>query len=487
MLRSLLFLLLFACTSKPPEKPNFEETHLLFDMDTEVQDYLCPIQGEIPSWLSGTLLRNGPAKFTVDGQRTAWFDGLAMLHAFSFNNKEVHYSNRFLRSKQYYQMMGGIMDFAGFAQDPCKKKFKDQTSLFIPEEAKEIANAVVSIAKYADQMVALTETPLPVIFDPHTLATLGNFDFKDDLIKNRTFESAHPKKDGNETINYQVKYGRESFYTIWRLTEGSSTREILAEVPVDLPAYMHSFGLTQNYVILVQYPFVVKPIDLLKEKKPFIFNFKWRPERGTLFTIVDRKTGQVRTTIKTDPFFAFHHVNAYEEGDTILLDIITYPNASEIEEVTDTKTEVNSSTTLERFTLSIKDATFTREQMGDGLPEMPTIALSHTGRPYRYCYAINYFFPKSITDIRPLYKYDLIERTSKTWQEEGCAPGEPIFVPNPKAKNEDDGVILSLVLDVANQTSFLLILDAKNLQEIARAEIPHPVPLGLHGLWSNQN
>ena len=69
------------------------------------------------------------------------------------------------------------------------------------------------------------------------------------------------------------------------------------------------------------------------------------------------------------------------------------------------------------------------------------------------------------------------------WQEEGCYPGEPIFVAAPHGAREDDGVVLSLVLDATREKSFLLVLDATSLKEIGRAWLPHAVPLGLHGAF----
>ena len=57
------------------------------------------VTGQMPSWLSGTLIRNGPAQFEVGSQHYRhWFDGLAMLHGFTFREDQVLYSNRFLRS-----------------------------------------------------------------------------------------------------------------------------------------------------------------------------------------------------------------------------------------------------------------------------------------------------------------------------------------------------------------------------------------------------
>jgi hypothetical protein len=55
------------------------------ELNTESQQVPLELQGTIPSWLNGTLIRNGPVNVTVNGKSPShWFDGLGMLHAFSF-------------------------------------------------------------------------------------------------------------------------------------------------------------------------------------------------------------------------------------------------------------------------------------------------------------------------------------------------------------------------------------------------------------------
>jgi hypothetical protein len=39
----------------------------------------------------------------------------------------------------------------------------------------------------------------------------------------------------------------------------------------------------------------------------------------------------------------------------------------------------------------------------------------------------------------------------------------------------DDGLLLSIVLDPASQTSFLLLLDARSMQEVTRAKTPQHI------------
>jgi carotenoid cleavage dioxygenase-like enzyme len=83
--------------------------------------------------------------------------------------------------------------------------------------------------------------------------------------------------------------------------------------------------------------------------------------------------------------------------------------------------------------------------------------------------------------IDNLVKVDLEHNTTSSWYEEGCYPGEPAFVATPEAADEDDGVILSVVLDAKKVASFLLILDAASFREVARVEVAHHIPFGFHG------
>jgi carotenoid cleavage dioxygenase-like enzyme len=80
-----------------------------------------------------------------------------------------------------------------------------------------------------------------------------------------------------------------------------------------------------------------------------------------------------------------------------------------------------------------------------------------------------------------LVKIDVADGGTRTWHEQGSYPGEPVFAGRPGRTAEDDGVLLSVVLDADRGTSFLLVLDATTLTEVARAELPHPVLLGYHG------
>jgi beta,beta-carotene 9',10'-dioxygenase len=80
-----------------------------------------------------------------------------------------------------------------------------------------------------------------------------------------------------------------------------------------------------------------------------------------------------------------------------------------------------------------------------------------------------------------LLRFDLRDNQVRRWFEDGCYPGEPVFVPRPGGADRLEGVIVSVVLDGQNDRSFLLVLDAKSYEEIGRAFAPHVIPFGFHG------
>ena len=113
--------------------------------------------------------------------------------------------------------------------------------------------------------------------------------------------------------------------------------------------------------------------------------------------------------------------------------------------------------------------------------ELPRINYdAHNGHDYSYVYGIGQDRDAKSWPDR-LVKVDVRDGSVRTWREDGCYPGEPVFVPAPNGQGEDSGVILSVVLDVAAGTSFLLVLDAGSFTEVARARVPHHIPFGFHG------
>jgi carotenoid cleavage dioxygenase-like enzyme len=189
--------------------------------------------------------------------------------------------------------------------------------------------------------------------------------------------------------------------------------------------------------------------------------------------------------VTAEAAFAFHHVNAFADGGDLMVDFIAYPDASVIDQLYLARLRASAPVTatgkLTRFRIPLNsDASVTRKVLVEVPIELPRINYARgAGKRYRYLWGTRTMVEGDFLD--GIVKIDLDAGPVMTWHVAGLYPGEPVFVPSPKAQAEDDGVLLSVVLDIAKDASFLLVLDAATLEELARAEAPHAIPFHFHG------
>jgi beta,beta-carotene 9',10'-dioxygenase len=459
-------------------------------LDHEVDHVQLTVTGALPDWLTGSLIRTGPARFEVGEQTYVhWFDGLAMLHAFAFHSGSVSYSSRFVHSKSWQEAeKKGRVARGEFMTDPCRTIFGRVMALFEP---KTTDNANVNVAVLGERIVALTETPMPIRFDPHTLETQGHLAFNE-AVKGQ-ISTAHPHSDGTRGYSYVVEIGRKSVYRLF-IDEGGAQR-VLAELPVDQPSYMHSFGMSEQHLILTEFPLCVNPLRLALSglfSQPFITNYRWQPERGTIFTVIDKTSGAVTARAKAPPCFAFHHVNAFEENGVVHVDFLAYSDAGVIDRLRLDRLRAgnpsNAVSALTRFSIPLDTAgsetlvTVEGKELCGTPFELPRIDYQRrAGRRHRHVWGVGQSDAASFLDT--IVKVDLADATPivRRWHEDWCYAGEPVFVAHPDGDAEDDGILLSVVLDARAGASFLLVLDAATLAERARAMVPHHIPFGFHG------
>jgi carotenoid cleavage dioxygenase-like enzyme len=454
------------------------------DLDTEAGPAILPVRGTFPAWLRGSLLRTGPAKFDV-GSTTVnhWFDGLAMLHRFSFADGEVVYANRFLQSESYSEAAAkGALARGEFATDPCRTLFQRVAAVFSPRLTD---NCNVNVDCFGGEIVALTETTLPVRFDAETLETLGHFAGSAEV--GGMVSMAHPHHDAARGCRYSyvVDLGRHSKYRLFSIPDDGSPERVVAEMAVDKPSYMHSFAMTERYLVLTEFPLVVDPLRLMLAAEPFIRNYRWAPERGLKIHVFDKDTGDLVVSHSSQAAFAFHHVNAFEDGDDIVIDVIAYDDAGIIDQLYLARLRngdtVGATGRLTRYWVPLlADAPVDGMVVADDMLELPRIDYERcAGRPYRYVWGTGRSANGAFLDT--IVRVDVSTGETSRWAADGCYPGEPVFVGKPESAVEGDGVLLSIVLDAARGVSFLLVLDAQTLGEIARAECPHHIPFGFHG------
>jgi carotenoid isomerooxygenase len=328
---------------------------------------------------------------------------------------------------------------------------------------------------------------------------------------------------------------------------------VVAEIPVRWklhPSYMHTFGITENYFIIVEQPLTVSVPAVVKSQlinEPMISCLKWFPDKLTYFYVIDRDSGELKYTFHAEAFFYLHIINQYEKNDHIVIDISCYrdpemlncmyietmkcmqsnpdyakmfrgrplrfvlplntpkkPKSLSSLKVFFSKSFENSENdTLSHNLVKLKDSGAAAYSMPDGSifckPELlcdmgcetPRINYEkHLGMEYQYFYAIS----SDVDADNPgtLIKVDIYNKTRLTWCENNCYPSEPIFIPSPDPRSEDDGVILaSMVWGRGEENRVgLIVLDAKIMTELGRCEfndLPGPVPKCLHGWFASRN
>lgn len=244
--------------------------------------------------------------------------------------------------------------------------------------------------------------------------------------------------------------------------------------------------MTKRFVVLPLMPLRYSVPGILRSGK-FTESLSWRPQDGTTFAVIDRACGELVSTHKTDAFFFWHTINAYEEGDEIVADIVCDDSPQSLYQIEMDKLRDRDFTpkfygNARRYRIPLSGGPAKLTQISDLRMEFPRINDARNTQAYEYVYGIAYRSAES-------HWFDSIVKLNMTtgafieWQEPGCYPSEPIFAAEPDAVAENDGVILNVVLDSKAGRSFMLVLDARDMSEIARTQLPHHIPFNFHGQY----
>lgn len=322
-----------------------------------------------------------------------------------------------------------------------------------------------------------------------------------------------------DTYNYNLDFGRTGTYRAFHVSAATGKCDILATFS-GKPAYLHSSFLTENYYIVCIWNshFTMGGASILWHKNFIDAIADFNPQEPARWYVIDRKAPDeggrgVVATFESNPFFSFHAINAYEEETEagqidIIADVCAYDNLDVLKRFyvdnmrSDSKTAAayqhpkyaDSKAYFRRFRLpGINDkstATKRAENVVKGskglAPELPSFNHKFRGRKYRYVYGVTDTGKAVFLD--GIVKYDTVNNVPcRVWSKHGQSAGEPIFIPDPAASEdeEDGGVLLTAVLDGAAERTYLLVLDARDLTEIGRATMPEGpggvLGFGFHG------
>ncbi|DBA84901.1 TPA: hypothetical protein ACH3X1_005915 [Trebouxia sp. C0004] len=485
----------------------------------------CEVEGIVPSWLEGNLFRNGPGVWDIEtkgGQTYSvahWFGGLTVMHKFQITAGKVTYRNRHLnREAEHYIQAENQEPGVMLWSDPCGTLLGRAFSLFKQAAVKGPSsfegytdpqtgkpgnpNVGVTVGKYRDnQLVTRTDANVLLSLDPEDLTVTNKLNYTSILPEAKGVNSAsHVERDDVKGLTYDFTMDftarLKGMYHLFCIPDDVRQEPYLLAKIQDDPCYIHSFASTENYLILMVWPCVMDPLRMMINRSVF-HDLQWMPEKGVKLHVVDKRKGGKGhvATYRHDAFFAFHQINAVESGDDLLLDVSAYSDNQILVQLHRTNMLFGlnpmAAAIPTRITLpnlpaamadgknSIKDATsrmLAAEQFGF---ELFTIHPDLKCKPYRYCWGTSCQPGESYFTC--LVRLDVESGAHQIWQEEGTYPGEPIFVPRPGGGQEDDGLLLSVVLAGVQKRSFLLLLDASNMREVARAWTKDPVALGFHG------
>src|SRR5262245_14655777 len=221
----------------------------------EEHDYrLDEVDGQVPAWLRGTLFHNGSGRNAIGGQWFAhWFDGDGMISAVRFDDRGMHFRNRYVATDNYRDETR--------AQRVVNRGFGNMRPGGVLGNAFRIPANVsnTSVVIEGDCLLSLWEGGEPYAMDPATLATHGPETFGG---KVKAF-SAHPKRDPDtgELFNFGVDYGARCTLTPYRLHKG--TLAALPTITLPYAVMNHDFVLTRNHLVFCMRPILQSPLFVL--------------------------------------------------------------------------------------------------------------------------------------------------------------------------------------------------------------------------------
>ncbi len=432
------------------------------------------VMGELPKWLNGVYMRNGPNPHFHSEDYSYPYDGDGMIHAIYFENSGVKYRNRWVKTEELEaekRANKSLWNSLTKPQFPSRNDVKQFNVPFTP--VKNTANT--SIIQHAGNLLALYEggPPYKITED---LETIGQFTF-DDNIKGMM---PHPKTDPLTGELHFLQYSVVQFpfiryYVINK--RGHVTRDL--PIYTKSPTVLHDMILTPNYVLFFLCPLQLSFMKIMLSKNPI----QWKPQQGTKIGIIPRY-GSSKKVIwhKTEPFFVWHTMNGFEENGNILIDYIRHEQGVHHKD--------NSPPQLYRLTLNTEKGILSNQKTDDQFVEFPSINNRKTGQKYRFGYAARRDMKQHNELIEgyftELIQYDFERQTHLLHRlPKGQYAGEPTFVPHPYKEDETEGVIVAFVYDANTDMSKLIIIEPLNFDKtpLAIIELPFRVPNGFHGNW----
>ena len=452
--------------------------------DELTADDLAVIEGAIPSDIDGIYLRNTENQLHQPLGRYHPFDGDGMIHQIDFHGGRASYRNRWVRTRCFAaeqtaggSLWGGLMDPPGASLRPgfgAHGGLKDASSTDI----------IVHAGKAISTFYQCGEG---YVLDPATLDQLGIAPWVPlDGI------SAHPKVDQRTGELLFFNYSKHAPYMHYGVVDAQG--RLAHYIPVQLPGprLPHDMTFSENWSIINDLP-LFWDADLLKRGIHAARMHDGVPAR---FGLIPRhgQPEQIRW-FEAAPTYILHFLNAYEEGDEVVMDAYfqdnpqpaPLPNTDGYGHMMAYVDEHSFQPKLHRWRFNLADGSTREERLDERVLEFGMIDSRVAGRKHRYIYS---------TTAKPgwflfngFVKHDLATgQTSELMLADGRYASEAPFAPRVGGVEEDDGYLVSFITDENSGTSECILIDAKNLAAgpVCRIALPHKISSGTHSCWTER-
>lgn len=445
----------------------------LADVETDVAPTaMARLHGRAPVELTGTLFRNGPAKFRRPGGSVGhWFDGDGMVRKFQIADGQARMAARFVDTvKRRNDTAANAVITPGYGTPP-----GPGARLTGPDDANA-ANTSVIMA--GGELWALWEGGSPTVLDPVNLETRGFKTLRPDL-KGMPF-LAHPRVQPDGTIWNLGLSGHHAI--VWKLAaDGGLQKAEMIELP--RASYMHDFTATSRHLVILLQPWVVGRFQM-----PISTAMTWKPELGTQVLVIDKDDLSKRRVFELPPFFFFHLGDAWEERDgTIRFDACI---------------DENPSGTAQNAGLFLQGG-----HVPGPPPRRAFITLRANGRAELAKEAATAEFPRGDARFAGEVRHYSIHVTNeradrplfqgvavRDWKRDrdqvfDFGPRhlveEVVFVPRPGSSQELDGWLVGTTLNLDARATELHAFDARHVERgpVAAWRAPVALPVTFHGVF----
>lgn len=421
-----------------------------------------PVTGTIPHVFDGRYLRIGPNPVAPDPAGYHWFTGDGMVHGIALKDGRAHwYRNRWIRSNRV-----GATHPDGPAPGPRHGGFDTVNTNVVG-----IGGRIWALVEAGSYPVELADTLDEQTYNAFDDTLLGSF-------------TAHPHQDQLTGEHHAIAYLATDPATVRHVVlsaEGQVVRE--EAVSVSHGPSIHDCGFTARYAIVLDLPVTFSMKAMIGGHS---FPYRWNPDHQARIGLLPRGGGNGDVIwCPVDPAYVFHLANSFDDADgRVVLDVVAYETM-----FADGRHGPDGRNLgLERWTVDPVARTVERRTLDASPQEFPRPDERRWGQPYRFCYTMA--LPETAEDrfvgATRLYRHDLAAGTRQVHEfGPGRHPGEFVFVPAHARAAEDEGWLIGLVIDLPNETTDLVILDARAFAgpPVASIRIPHRVPPGFHGNW----